>query len=183
MIFLLAKKISVEQIVQARWILIIYCMGLVFFCFNKILLSLFYSLKDTRSTTISSGVGAAINGIGDVISLYYGSIYGIAASAVIAGAGSSLISCYFLWKKHGVCFYLSRYVSFFVSFFSQLLCCGAIFVSLFYLLYTSALYGYCAVILGNVLVYWALIALCSACVAVLWYTTRPVFKVHLYFLK
>lgn len=176
MIFFLAKKISVEQIVQARWILVIYSVGLVFFCFNKILLSLFYSLKDTRSTTIASGVGAAINGIGDVISLYYGNIYGIAASAVLAGLGSSLISCYFLWKRHGVHFYLSRYARFFSSFFMQLISCSTMFLIVFY----SITY---LVSFSSGFAYWIVVAICSATTAIVWYLSRSFFKVHLYFLR
>ena len=183
MIFLLAKKISPEHVVQAKWILVIYCAGLVFFCFNKVLLSLFYSLKDTRSTTIASGIGAMINMGGDLISLYYGSVYGIAASAVAAGLGMSLVSCYFLHKQHSFRIYWESYLIFLGRFAGQLACGVSLFLGLYYGV------GYCSAgtalmpLLTSILGYWLLVGACGGVTAVWFYLTRKIFRVNAYFLK
>jgi putative peptidoglycan lipid II flippase len=182
MIFMFSKKVTLAHVMEAKWILVIYCMGLVFFAFNKILLSLFYSLKDTTSATIASAIAAVINLSIDLVALYLGSIYVIAAATVASGLGMTIVSLYFLSTKHKIHFYARRYLLFLMKFGMQFLAIGGLFCVAFYgseillvrMWPTSWLLG----ILG----FWVRLGIASAGCAYLYFTTRHFFKIKLHFI-
>lgn len=125
---LLAKKATPQQIDQAVVILMIYLIGLWFFCMNKILLNMFYSMKDTWSSTIASGISAMVNMIGDLAWLYLFfkfdltniAPYGIAGSVVLAGATLCFGSFFFLWKRHRFTFYIANFFNYLWRYLIQL---------------------------------------------------------------
>ena len=167
---------------QAKWILIIYCMGLVFFAFNKILLSFFYSLKDTSSATIASAVAAAINLSVDLVSLYFNNIYGIAAATVASGVGMTIVSLYFLHTRHNISFFAARYLKFLIKFFTQFALIAGIFSILFY--GSEVLLGslWQDSKLWSILIFWIRFSVASIICAYLHYTTRHFFKIKLHFI-
>lgn len=182
MIFLISKKVTPEQIMQAQWILIIYCAGLVFFAFNKILLSLFYSLKDTKSATKASAIAALTNLVIDLLALYYKSIYGIAAATVMSGFVMTTTCLYLLHKHHDIKFYAYRYFDFFWRFCLQFAVVGAFF--------SLGFFGGEAVIaqtlpnswLLSVWGFWLRLALISAVSGMLYYKTRERFGIKVHFI-
>ena len=182
MIFMVSKKATLDQVMQAKWILIIYCMGLVFFAFNKILLSFFYSLKDTSSATIASAVAAAINLSVDLVSLYFNNIYGIAAATVASGVGMTIVSLYFLHTRHNISFFAARYLKFLIKFFTQFALIAGIFSILFY--GSEVLLGslWQDSKLWSILIFWIRFSVASIICAYLHYTTRHFFKIKLHFI-
>lgn len=182
MILMISNKVTPAQVMQAKWILIIYCAGLVFFSFNKILLTLLYSLKDTKSATLSSAVAAVINLCIDLSALYFGSIYGIAAATVFSGLGMSLTALYFLHTRHGIKFYSARYLNFLGKFSMQFAMIAGIFSVLFY--------GGGAVIsaawsdswLLTTFGFWWRLGLVSAICAWIYYNTRKFFRIKVHFI-
>lgn len=182
MIFMISKKVTPEQVIQAKWILIIYCFGLVFFSFNKILLSLLYSLKDTKSATIASSVAAIINLAIDLIALYFSSIYGIAAATVFSGLGMTFTALYLLHTRHNIKFDIRRYSAFLAKFCMQFTMIAGAF--------SIGFYGSAAALsaiwptswLLGILGFWLRLALVSGGCAILYYATRNFFKIKLHFI-
>jgi peptidoglycan biosynthesis protein MviN/MurJ (putative lipid II flippase) len=182
LIFSLSKKATLDQVMQAKWILVIYCAGLVFFSFNKTLLSLFYSLKDTTSATKASAVAAIINVSVDLISLYFNSIYGIAAATVAAGVGMTAVSLYFLHTKHHIYFYASRYVKFLSRLSCQLGAGAALFALTFYgpeqVVRLISPHNW----LLNAFGFWVRFGAASMICAYWYYSTRKFFSIRLHFI-
>ncbi len=123
----LTKKADAAHVTTAARLLQIYCCALPFLSLNKILLSMLYSLKDTRSTSLISGLGAAINIIGDVVSLYTIGIYGIAFSGVFSSIVMTITSFVLLHVRHHITGNMINYMNFFGRFIIQLAGCVAIF--------------------------------------------------------
>jgi putative peptidoglycan lipid II flippase len=133
---MLSSKGTPEQILQAKWILIIYSSGLLFFCMNKVLLNIFYSFKDTRSTMVISGVSAVVNIICDLLLVFFYGIYGITFAAVISGFVMTSMALFYLRKKHGICFYACNYLTFLLYYILQLsLTCFVLFLAYYVIVY------------------------------------------------
>ncbi len=187
---LLSKKATAFQIDQAVVILMIYIMGLWFFCMNKILLSLFYSMKDTWSSTIASGVSAGINVLGDLVWIYIFfkydltnmGPYGIAATAVLAGATLSFGCFSFLKMRHNFTFYFGNFINFLWRYLVQLSLGTALFYSVYALAQgyfaTTAWAQFFAIGLG----YWPLTGGLALAIMWLMHRTKNIFGIKVYFL-
>lgn len=173
------KQTATEYIIQAQWILIIYSVGLLFFCLNKLLLNIFYSLKDTRSATLIAGAGAAVNLIGDLIGMYVCGAYGIAAAAVLSGMTITILCFYFLHKSHGYTFYGYRYLAFMQRFLLNLLFVGACLAGWWWVITTSSF----AWVLATKSGYWVVTFSLAALGFFLLYITRRFVGIRLYFLE
>ncbi|MCB9493700.1 MAG: murein biosynthesis integral membrane protein MurJ [Epsilonproteobacteria bacterium] len=128
--FLLGKKGTPEQMQQGAWLLALYCAGLVFLCLNKILLNMFYALKDTKSASFVSGVCAVINIVGDIVGMYFFGAAGIAAANGIAAASMTAACLYFLHTRHDFRFHIVDYARFLSRFGIQLAIGSILFWSL-----------------------------------------------------
>jgi len=180
---LLGKGGLPEHVYTAKWILIIYSSGLLFFSLNKIFLSIFYSLKDTWSTTVAGAVSAIVNLLGDLVGMYFWGGYGIAASAVLSALTMLLVYFYLLRKRHGFKFYSGNYFYFFGRFVVQLLVTGIIFIvsylTVLQFLQTTNWYNFFACGFG----FWPLVGLIVLLCALFMYFSRRLFNVDLYFLS
>lgn len=180
---LLSRSGTPEQITIAGWILVLYVSGLLFFCLNKILLSVFYSLKDTWATTIATMVSAGVNLTGDIIGMKIWGVYGIAGSAAISGVTLTLISFFLLKKRHQFRFYTGNYFNFLGRYLVQLLIAGLIFITS-YLTIESQLMG---TRLERFFLhgpgYWLLIGALSGVIMLVVFLTRRRFGIKLYFLN
>lgn len=188
---LLGKKATAYQIHQSVIIFMIYIMGLWFFCMNKILLNIFYSMKDTTSSTIASSISALVNVAGDLIWLYLFftydlttiAPYGIAVAAVLAGATLCFSSFIFLKKRHAFSFYAGNFGNFLWRYLIQL----STGILLFYGMYTllksylakTAWHHFFMQGLG----YWPLTGIMAALVLGYLYKTRKLFGIKVYFLE
>ncbi|MBX9831230.1 murein biosynthesis integral membrane protein MurJ [Candidatus Babeliales bacterium] len=127
-LFLLRKSADPAQLQIAAHILVIYLGGLLFFCINKILMSMLYSLKDTRSTMVVTGLGAGVNVVGDLIGMYFFGVHGIAAAASVAGLVMTVGCIYLLVAKHNIKFYAGSFGMFLVSLCGQVACATGLFL-------------------------------------------------------
>ncbi len=126
------KNIGPEKVFIAKWILIIYCMGLVFFALNKILLNIFYSLKDTFTPTIALGISTIVNLFGNIVGMYFWGIYGLPGSTVLSGIVLTFLNFYLLKTKYNITFYSANYFNFLGRFLIQILfVCGFALIAYF----------------------------------------------------
>ncbi len=131
---MLAKTKDPVLASQGAWILIIYLSGLFFFCLNKSLLTIFYAMKDTTSTTIALACSALVNIMGDALGIYYFGAYGFAAAASASGMIVTVLCFYFLHKKHHFTFYFANYFNFLARYVAQLVLASIIFLTEYFLI-------------------------------------------------
>jgi len=180
---LLGSKADINQVMQAKWILVLYLFGLIFLCLNKILLSVFYALKDTWSTTIAAMICAFVNLAGDIIGMHFWGAYGIAAANTISGIAMTILCFMFLRTRHGFRFYSGNYFNFLGRYIVQLCVCSTLFLVLFLTLikYLSfgAWYNFFTFGLG----YWLIITVLGALLMGLIFVSKRLFSIDLYFLN
>lgn len=180
---LLGAKSDTDLIMQAKWILILYLLGLLFLCLNKILLSVFYALKDTWSTTIAAMISALVNLGGDIIGMHFWGVYGIAAANTIAGITMTGLCFYFLHTRHNFRFYSGNYFNFLGRFVIQLCLGCALFAAAFLMIInhvpSGAWYNFFALGMG----YWIIVTVLGLLLMGLLFMSKRLFSVELYFLN
>ena len=177
-----SKKVAPELMSQAVWVLVIYLSGLLFFCLNKLFLSMFYALKDPRSTAIVSSVGALVNVVGDIVGVYFFGIYGIAGAAALSGFVMTVLCLVMLKKRHAFSFYGGMYFNFLVRYFGQLSACAMIFLSLHKLSFLVLSWTPWNTLFLSGFVSAALTVFLAVCTAVLLLVTKRWFRIKLYFM-
>ena len=179
---LLAKSGNPQQAAMGANLLIIYLIGLIFFSMNKILLSIFYSLKDTKSTMVASSISALVNVGGDILGMLLFGVYGIAGAASLSGVVMTIASFYCLRKKHKFRFYSGRYFSFLWRYLAQLLFVTGAFLwghGLFTLLIKNT---YCSHFFIKGFGFWLLTGALGALSMLFLFFTKKIFGVKLHFL-
>jgi len=180
---LLGTKADALQIKQAKWILILYLLGLIFLCLNKILLSVFYALKDTWSTSIAAIICASVNLGCDIVGMYYWGAYGIAAANTISGITMTALCFLFLHTRHEFRFYAGNYFKFLGRYCAQLfLGCALFLVAFLFLLNylaSGAWHNFFMFGIG----YWIIVTLLGLSLMGLMFVTKRLFSVELYFLN
>ncbi len=137
-LFFIAHKIffhmlsKPENIAEASGILIFYSAGLVFFCFNKILINMFYAMRDTWSPTIASIIATVANLFFNIIGMYFFGSFGIAASTSISGVILTGMCLFYLRKKHKFRFYSGSYLLFWSRYAGQLTAGISLFLASYY---------------------------------------------------
>ncbi len=182
-IFLLGAKATPSHVHQGCIILILYSSGLLFLCVNKILLSMFYALKDTWSTTLAAGLCALINVVGDLLGIWLFGVYGIGAANTIAALAMTLACLIFLHKRHKLSFYVGQYLHFFVRYLLQLACGCALFVGSYRLaqhLLTSIGYSW---FMTTSYGFFMTACMLIAVTMIFLFITRNLFGLKVYFLK
>ena len=120
---------------RASFLVMIYMLGMVFFCFSKVATNVFYALNDTWSPSVISFYSAASNTILNIVGICFLGANGIALSTVVAGMIFVLVSFFYFYKKHGVSFHISRYLIFFSKFVFHLFFGICLFVLIYFLFY------------------------------------------------
>ena len=180
--FLPAKKSTLLTVSTAKWVLIIYAIGLVFFSLNKLLVSMLYAYRDARSTSIGFVVSSSVNMVSSVIGAYFFDVYGVAAATIISGSSLTCYLLYALHKRHNITFYAKRYGVFLTRYFVHLTCALLLYLSahysIFYFLKKTSWYSFFYYNLGYWLIAFPLVAL----MILFLFTTRRYYKIRLYFL-
>jgi putative peptidoglycan lipid II flippase len=127
----LSKKFTLPQVIEASHILNAFLIGLFFFALNKILLSIYYALHETRIPAWISIISASINMFADIVLIYRFGAVGLALATTIAGIAGTALSLYYLNKNFNISIDWSLFIRFMGHCFAQLL----IMVPIFYLLY------------------------------------------------
>lgn len=174
---LFSKSGTQAQAAEAGGILVIYLVGLLFLCLNKVLLSVFYSLKDTWSTTKTSGVCALVNLCGDVVGMFLWGTYGIAGAASLSGIVMTFLCFYFLHKRHGFTFYSGNYFNFLGRYVTQLAIAGIIFLTGYYTFMTYVPWA------THPILYWVFAGAWSLVLMGGVFLTRKYFGLKVYFLS
>lgn len=181
--FLLGSKGTPEQIHQGGIILTVYASGLLFLCINKILLSMFYALKDTTATAIASAICAFINIAGDLIGIRYFGAYGIGMANSISALAMTLLCFILLYKRHNLKFYVGAYTAFAVRYVAQFAVVAALFAASFFTFQKYAATTWLASFFAQGLGFWMITGSLAAACMFLLYATRRICNIDVYFLK
>lgn len=179
---LLAKSCDPQQASLGSGLLITYLVGLLFLSMNKILLSIFYSMKDTKSTTIASSISAIVNVSCDFGGMLLFGAYGIAGAASLSGLVMTVSCFYFLKKKHKFHFYIGSYLNFLWRYLLQLLIASGLFYLAFrWIMFVTqnTTYGY-FFRLG--LGYWFVVSILGGVTVLGLFFTRKLLGLRLHFL-
>ncbi|MCF7799919.1 murein biosynthesis integral membrane protein MurJ [Candidatus Babeliales bacterium] len=181
-ILMLGKKARFHDIFTAKWVLIVFSVGLVFFCLNKILVNIFYSLHDTKSPTIALVFSTIVNFLGNLIGIKLWGIFGIAGSTAFSAAVLTFLLIKFLHKKHNFKFYSPSFFNFLGRYLVQLLIASLIFLisyfTFFRFLQDSNWYNFFYASWGYWFIVFPLAAICAAFL----FFTKKLFGIKLYFL-
>ncbi len=180
--FLLSGKADQAQIAQGGIILTLYLIGLGFLCLNKILLSMFYAMKDTWSATKASALCAGVNIVCDLVGMYFLGAYGIALANSISGICMTVTLLWLLHRTHKITFHLGAYTQFLMRYGVQLSLGLAAFYAIFPILNQALAaqhFGWLPAALG----YWGIFGLLAAGIMALLFATRTLFRVNIYFLN
>lgn len=176
----LQGKIDAAGVATAANVLSLYGVGLIIFCLHKVLLSLLYAVRDTRTATRGTVIATVSNVLGNYIAVtYYQSVYGIALSTVFSGL---LLLIYLLWglhTKHRVPFALRRFVRFVPGLLLQVAVVSAFYVAVHCVLFDRVL----PAVFGTGCLYWLAVAPLGAATFWLLYRTRKWAGIQLYFLS
>ncbi|MFH1461382.1 MAG: murein biosynthesis integral membrane protein MurJ [bacterium] len=181
---LMFKKItSYENILTAKYLLIIYSAGLVFYCLNKVLVNVFYAMNDTKTPTIALVVSTVVNFGVNIIGMIFFGVYGIAFSTAISAIILTVLFFIFLHLRFKFKFYGARFLNFLIRYFVQLFFTSGIFLSLyysaFYYLQTTDYYSLFKAGWG----FWLLVFFAAGVSGLFMYNTRKLFGIKLYFLS
>ena len=182
-ILMLKNKATPENIYTAQLILIILASGLIFYCLNRILASIFYSLSDTKTPAKSTIIQAVVKVTGDFTGMYFFGVYGLAAATVASSIVLTTLHFIQLRRIHNFILYTRAYTDFFVRFALQLSAGAVVYLSGYYLFYTllahSSCFSFFALSYGYFLF---TISLFAGSMLFLFFTRR-LFGVKLYFLQ
>ncbi len=181
-VFLATKKVSPEKVMVVTSLFNIYMIGLLFICINKLLLSMLYSLKDTRSATIAAGISAGCNMTGDIIALYFFGAYGFAAANGVAAIILTGICLLFLAKKHDIVLDVKRYFSFLIRYIIQLALAACIFYAGYYTITGYMVPDNWRVFCTDGFGFWPVSLSCGLVSFFFLWVTRELFGIQLYFL-
>lgn len=181
-----SSKFPVAMVPEAGTMLFGFLLGLFFFSINKILLSLFYSLHDTRYPTVVAAIATAANfGLNYVLVDILGG-FGLALATSISGLIQMFLCLYLLSRIHGFALYPARFGAFCMRYALQV----TLILAPFYLVYRLLL-SYLSKLLTTDWVhffflksfgYWVWVApLMMACYYCL-YATRRICRIKLYYL-
>jgi len=182
-IIMFGKKVGPEKIFIAKWILIIYCVGLVFFCLNKILLNIFYSMKDTFTPTLALAISTVVNFIGNVIGIYFWGVYGIPGSTVVSGIALTFLCFWFLRTKYNIFFYTGNFFNFLGRFFVQILIASTFFVIGYFSFLRFVKNFGLDLFFSEQWGFWILVFALASLVALFVFFSRKLFGLRVYFLS
>lgn len=98
-------KADAARVMTAAWGLRVYMLGALFFCFNRVLMSLAYALHNSWLPMAVTLGATTLNVIGNVIALQCGSYTGIAFSTVIStGIATTFFMLAILNQYHAIRF-------------------------------------------------------------------------------
>lgn len=182
-LLMLKGKGTPEQIIMAQNTLMIYCSGLIFFSLNRVLSSIFYSLHDTRTPVRATLAQGAVKLSGDVISIYWGGIYMMAASTVAAGVVLTGVYLYQLRRVHNFRFFPAPFFEFVGRYLIHLICALSLFFVTNYLFFAKIIGSPWELFFTQGLGFWMFTISLFCFTMGFLFITKDFFKVKVYFLN
>ncbi len=180
----LAKNFTLEQVSEGAVLLQAFLPGLFFFSMNKMMLTIYYALHETRYTTAITIAGTVANVLlNRLLMPLYGAV-GIAIATSLGAVLQTVLFLLVLQARFGFQIYYRKMASFIARFAIQLLFAIALFLVLFKLCVacvTLVFPAYADILLHHIGLWFWVGPLCLALVGILYYG-RNKWGMRLYFL-
>jgi len=181
----LSKKFTLLQVQETGVVLIAFLYGLCFFSLNKILLSMFYALHETKIPMYVSLVALAVNfGFSYSFMSVWGA-YGIALATTISAIVQTLLFVSLLRYRFAFVFYFKAFAEFIVRFGLQIVGLTVLFGALYWLSLQAI--GLLPAAVGYFLLFklgfWLWFVPLASIIFLAMFKTRKLFGIHLYFLS
>lgn len=181
-----SKNFSLEQVFEARLILIAFLAGLFFISLNKILMNIYYALHNTTKPAIIAVIATVANIVLNFTLMYWLQAVGLALATTLSTILQTILFVWFLRKYFNFKIYLQPFMVFVRNFSIQMFVVLApLFVvyqgitNLVHYLGSPLIIHY---VLGTVL-FWLWVGPLIGLAAWLLYITRKRFKISIYFLN
>jgi putative peptidoglycan lipid II flippase len=182
----LSKKFTIEHVYEAKTILIVFIIGLLFFSLNHILLNLYYALHETRIPLVISIIVLII----DIILSYFllmpmFGAPGIAMATVIVSMMQTVLFAAGLYYFFDFAFYWRQFFQFALRASAQLMIVGVPFAAAYWVLtqFMSSLSPFWAHFLLATVIFWIWFIPLGAAAFFILFKTRSLFGIRLYFLE
>lgn len=181
----MSEKFTMDKVIEAKYILIVFLSGLFFFSLNKILLNIYYSLHDTLVPTVVSIIATIINLILNLILMQWFYAAGLAMATVISGAIQTYFFMIILLKKYNFTIYPRYLLNFLYCYIIQLFVTLGLFFVMYFGLnkFIQSLSAPLSNFLLMKLGFWLWVGPLCGLVFLALYKFRKFFGVKLYFLE
>jgi putative peptidoglycan lipid II flippase len=182
----LSKDFSATHANQAGHLLQLFSCGLIFLSINRVLLNVFYSLKNTLIPTIIALASLLFNTIGNFILIGKFGASGLVIATTLSGLLQMILSYFFLYREYHVGIHKGQLLFFLRNYISQLIVIGIPF-SIVYCIISFILKEYFPLQLSLFFLekigYWFWMGpLCIFfCIIVWWW--RTLFNVRIFFIE
>lgn len=127
----IAKNFTLAQVEEAASLLVAFLPGLFFFSLNKMMLSIYYSLHETKISTLITAIGTITNVVLNRILMPPYGAWGIATATSLAAVVQAIIFIIVLNRKFDFKIYYKTFGRFLITYTLQL----TTFLFIFYILY------------------------------------------------
>lgn len=127
----LSDKFDLIKVIEASHILIASLIGLSFAALNRILLSMYYALHDTKTPAIISVAAMCVNLLGNLVFIYPLQATGLALATTISWIVQTMLYLLLLNKKFNVKVHLAPFGIFLVRYCAQLLLLAGPFILIY----------------------------------------------------
>ena len=159
--------------------------GLFFFAFNKILLNIFYAMRNTLAPALIGIVATLFNVGCNALLITVLKAPGLALATTLAGILQTVLMIYVLRRWYNYHGYIERFGSFAIRYILQLFVFCSAFLSMYFIIFTFLSY-YKTTAIGNFFLntigFWMWAGPLCLVTVLLLYVWRNVFGVKLYFL-
>lgn len=180
----LSDKFDLVKVIEASHILIASLIGLSFAALNRILLSMYYALHDTKTPAIISVVSMVVNLMGNFVFLYPLQATGLALATTISWIVQTILYLVLLKKKFNFTIHIAPFGIFLLRYCAQLLLLTGPFI-LTYRKITHMIESLSPQV-ANYLLYkigfWFWVAPLCGLFILLLFISRRAFNIRLYFL-
>lgn len=182
----LSKDFTIDHANQAGNLLGIFSSGLIFLSINRILLNIFYSLKNTKIPTIISLIALIFNTVGNWMLINQWGAPGLVVATTASGLLQMAFSYFFLYTHYQISIHKVQLLFFLKNYIKQLIVTGIPF-SIVYFIISFIIRRYFPLYLSlfclEKIGYWFWMGpLCLLFCIVLWWW-RTLFNVRIFFIE
>lgn len=182
----LSQKFTLSQAQEAGNILLAFLLGLFFFSLNKILLNIFYAMHAAWIPALIALAATVINIILNMLFIEQFQTIGLALATTLSSIVQTILFIAVLHKKYNFRIYLMSFLLFIIQYALQLIPLSIIFwlcyhgiITILTLLLPPTLSLFFITKIGL----WLWVTPLALIFLMMLYFSRPLFKIHLHFLK